>query len=218
MPLASEQQQACRNGFSLSACCRIPYAGSRIAQKWSSVEKENSPSPIAGLRWIRESTMSAMSLAAPFKLTLQVMSLRRCRAGDLRLILTNASLIRIPTQKCHARRLQSHELRTPQVHGPTGSLLHFFEDWRLSCARQKRLASNERHVAKANGSNRIHYDVTARAAEVVLVVQAALEPTTLIVAVLDARFCDLIRPSAYVASPTSILAPGGGLRRLGRCL
>src|SRR5260370_35431264 len=70
--LFPEQQQAWQEGasrFLLAAALRGP--GARIAQKWNSEETEKSSSPIAGLRWIRESTYVPDEPCRAVHLTLQ---------------------------------------------------------------------------------------------------------------------------------------------------
>src|SRR6266849_9017389 len=70
--LLPEQQQAWQewaSRFLLAAAFRAP--GARIAQKWSSEEVEKSPSPIAGLRWMRESTYVRDEPCRAVQLTVQ---------------------------------------------------------------------------------------------------------------------------------------------------
>jgi hypothetical protein len=181
--LPPEQQQAWQewaSRFLLAAEFHTP-AG-RIAQKWSSVEKENSPSPIAGLRWIRESTYVGNEPCRAVQLTLQGnVSPADAAPETCAVILTNASLNQDSNSKnATPEDFKVHELRTAgTVHGANRIITYISLKTGL-VVRATEEASQQMNVtvAKANGSNRIHYDVTAKSrSEVVLVVQAALEPT-----------------------------------------
>jgi len=182
--LLPEQQQAWQewaSRFLLAAEFHTP-AG-RIAQKWSSVEKENSPSPIAGLRWIRESTYVGNEPCSAVRLTLQGnVSPADAEPETCAVILTNAYLKQDSNSKnATPEAFKVHELRTAGAVRGANRIITYISLKTGLVVRATEEASQQMNVtvAKANGSNRIHYDVNAKShSEVVLIVQATLEPTS----------------------------------------
>jgi len=180
--LPPEQQQAWQewaSRFLLAAEFHAP-AG-RIAQKWSSVEKENSPSPIAGLRWIRESTYVRDEPCRAVQLTMQgSVSPADAEPETCAVILTNASLNQDSNSKnATPEDFKVHALRTAGTARGANRIITYVSLKTGLVVRATEEASQQMNVtvAKADGSNRIHYDVNARShSEVVLVVQAAPEP------------------------------------------
>ena len=177
-----EQQQAWQewaSRFLLAAEFRTP--GGRIAQKWNSVEKENSPSPIAGLRWIRESTYVRDEPCRAVQLTMQgSVSPADAEPETCAVILTNASLNQDSNSKnATPEDFKVHALRTAGTARGANRIITYVSLKTGLVVRATEEASQQMNVtvAKADGSNRIHYDVNARShSEVVLVVQTAPEP------------------------------------------
>ena len=180
--LFPEQQQAWQewaSRFLLAAGFRTP--GGRIAQKWNSVERESSPSPIAGLRWIRESTYVRDEPCRAVQLTVQgSVSPADAEPETCAVILTNASLNQNSNSKnATPEDFKVHELRTAGTARGANRIITYISLKTGLLMRATEEASQQMNVtvAKADGSNRIHYDVNAKShSEVVLVVQTALEP------------------------------------------
>lgn len=180
--LPPEQQQAWQewaSRFLLAAGFRTP--GGRITQRWNSVEKESSPSPIAGLRWTRESTYVGDAPCRAMQLTLQGgVSPSDAEAETCAVILTNASLNQDSNAKnATPEDFKLHELRTAGTARGANRIITYISLKTGLVVRATEEARQQMNVtvAKADGSNRVHYDVDAEShAEAVLVEQAALEP------------------------------------------
>jgi len=180
--LFPEQQQAWQewaSRFLLAAQLHAPNA--RIAERWKSVENERSPAPIAGLRWIRESTYVRDEPCRAVQLTVQGgVSPADAEPETCAVILTNASLNQDSNEKnATPEDFKVHELRTAGTARGANRIITYISLKTGLLVRATEEASQQMKVtvAKANGSNRIHYDVNAKShSEVVLVVQTALEP------------------------------------------
>jgi hypothetical protein len=182
--LFPEQQQAWQewaSRFLLTAQFHRPSV--RIAERWNSVEKEGAPSPIAGLRWIRESTYVRDEPCRAVQLTVQgSVSPADAEPETCAVILTNASLNQDSSEKnATPEDFKVHELRTAGTARGANRIITYISLKTGLLVRATEEASQKMNVtvAKADGSNRIHYDVNAKShSEVVLVVQTALEPKT----------------------------------------
>ena len=180
--LFPEQQQAWQewaSRFLLAAQFHRPSV--RIAERWNSVEKERSPSPIAGLRWIRESTYVRDEPCRAVQLTVQgSVSPADAEPETCAVILTNASLNQDSNEKnATPEDFKVHELRTAGTARGANRIITYISLKTGLLVRATEEASQKMNVTvgKADGSNRIHYDVNAKShSEVVLVVQTALEP------------------------------------------
>ena len=180
--LFPEQQQAWQewaSRFLLAAQFHRPSA--RIAERWNSVEKERSSSPIAGLRWIRESTYVRDEPCRAVQLTVQgSVSPADAEPEMCAVILTNASLNQDSNEKnATPEDFKVHELRTAGTARGANRIITYISLKTGLLVRATEEASQKMNVTvgKADGSNRIHYDVNAKSrSEVVLVVQTALEP------------------------------------------
>src|SRR5258705_1731527 len=180
--LFPEQQQAWQewaSRFLLAAQFHRPSV--RIAERWNSVEKERSPSPIAGLRWIRESTYVRDEPCRAVQLTVQgSVSPADAELETCAVILTNASLNQDSNEKnATPEDFRVHELRTAGTARGANRIIIYISLKTGLLVRATEEASQKMNVTvgKADGSNRIHYDVNAKShSEVVLVAQTALEP------------------------------------------
>jgi hypothetical protein len=180
--LSPEQQQAWQewaSRFLLAAEFRRPVA--RIAQKWNSVERESSPAPIAGLRWIRESTYVRDEPCGAVHLTVQNSILpSHGEPENCAVILTNATLNQDSSAKnATPDDFKLHELRTAGTARGVNRVITYVSLKTGLVVRATEEASQQMNVivVKADGSNRVHYDVMATShSEVVLVEQSALEP------------------------------------------
>ena len=177
--LFPEQQQTWQewaSRFLLAAGFRT--TGVRIAQKWNSEEAENSPSPIAGLRWIRESTYVRDEPCRAVQLTAQ--SSVAPSDGDperCAVILTTAVLKQDPNKNATPQDFKLHELRTAGTAHGTNHIITYISLRTGIPIRATEEATQQMNVtvAKADGSNRVHYDVNANShSEVLLVSETPL--------------------------------------------
>jgi hypothetical protein len=172
-PLFPEQQQAWQewaSRFLLAAELRTPTV--RIAQKWTSEEAEKSPSPIAGLRWIRESTYVRDEPCHPVQLTSQGGAASSDDATETcAVILTNATLRQDSNAKnTTPEDFKLHELRTTGTASGSNRIITYIslQTGLLVRATEEAAQQMDVTVAKADGSNRVHYRVNAKSRSEVL--------------------------------------------------
>jgi hypothetical protein len=181
--LFPEQQQAWQewaSRFLLAAA--FPSPGIRMAEKWNSAEAEKSPAPIAGLRWLRQSTYVRDEPCSAVQLTVQgSVAPSDAEPETCAVILTTATLNQGSKEKnATPEEFKLHELRTAGTARGANRIITYISLKTGLLMRATEEASQQMNVtvAKADGSNRVHYDVNAKShSEVVLVVQTALDPT-----------------------------------------
>jgi len=181
--LFPEQQQAWQEWaarFLLAAA--LPSSGIHISQKWTSTEPENSPSPIAGLRWLRHSTYVRDEPCRPVQLTLQGnVAASDAEPQTCAVILTTANLSQQSAEKNSTpEEFKLHQLRTAGTARGTNRIITYvsLKTGLLVRATEEAVQNMKVTVAKADGSNRVHYDVNAKSrSEVVLLVQTPLDPS-----------------------------------------
>ncbi len=177
--LFPEQQQTWQewaSRFLLAAGFRT--TGVRIAQKWNSEEAETSPSPIAGLRWMRESTYVRDEPCRAVQLTVQgSVAPSDGEPGRCAVILTTAVLKQDFNKNATPQDFKLHELRTAGTAHGTNHIITYISLKTGIPIRATEEASQQMNVtvAKADGSNRVHYDVSAKShSEVLLVSETPL--------------------------------------------
>ena len=177
--LSPEQQQTWQewaSRFLLAAGFRT--TGVRIAQKWNSEEAETSPSPIAGLRWMRESTYVRDEPCRAVQLTVQgSVAPSDGEPGRCAVILTTAVLKQDFNKNATPQDFKLHELRTAGTAHGTNHIITYISLKSGIPIRATEEASQQMNVtvAKADGSNRVHYDVSAKShSEVLLVSETPL--------------------------------------------
>ncbi len=178
--LFPEQQQAWQewaSRFLLGAA--FPAPGVRVAQKWNSEEPEKSASPIAGLRWMRESTYVRDEPCSAVQLTVQGnVAASDAEPETCAVILTIAALKQDSSAKnATPEDFKLHELRTAGSAKGKNRIITYISLKTGLLMRATEEASQQMNVtvAKADGSNRVHYDVNAKShSEVLLVTQSAL--------------------------------------------
>jgi len=172
--LFPEQQQAWQewaSRFLLAAGFRIP--GVRITQKWNSEEAEKSPSPIAGLRWMRESTYVRDEPCRAVQLTVQgSVATSDSEPETCAVILTTAVLKQISNKIATPEDFKLHELRTAGTAHGTNHIITYISLKAGIPIRATEEATQQMNVtvAKADGSNRVQYDVNAKSRSEVLLV------------------------------------------------
>ncbi|MCU1240487.1 MAG: hypothetical protein JWO71_1213, partial [Candidatus Acidoferrum typicum] len=180
--LFPEQQQAWQewvSRFLLGA--ELPSSSVRISQRWSSAEAEKSPAPIAGLRWTRQSTYVRDEPCHALQLTAQgSVDAADAEPETCAVILTTAILNQDSSEKnATPQDFKLHELRTAGTARGANRIITYIslKTGLLMRATEEATQQMNVTVAKADGSNRVHYDVNAKShSEVVRVVQTALNP------------------------------------------
>src|SRR5467141_245490 len=177
--LFPEQQQTWQewaSRFLLAAGFRT--TGVRIAQKWNSEEAETSPSPIAGLRWMRESTYVRDEPCRAVQLTVQgSVAPSDGEPGRCAVILTTAVLKQDFNKNATPQDFKLYELRTAGTAHGTNHIITYISLKSGIPIRATEEATQQMNVtvAKADGSNRVHYDVSAKShSEVLLVSETPL--------------------------------------------
>jgi hypothetical protein len=174
--LLPEQQQAWQEWvLRFAAAAVFPENGVKIAQKWKTEEPEKSPSPIRELTWVRESTYVRNE---------------PCRAGEANapggvaepdqqipdtcaVILTIAALKQRSSPKdTTPEDFKLHQLRTTGTARGTNKTITYISLTTQLVVRATEEAgqSMEVTIAKADGSNRVHYDVSAKSYSEILLV------------------------------------------------
>jgi hypothetical protein len=179
--LFPEQQQAWQewaSRFLLAAAFRTEAV--RVAQKWNSEEAEKSPSPIAGLRWMRESTYVRDEPCGAVQLTLQGSTTPSdAEPETCAVILTTAGLKQDSNfKKTTPEDFKLRQLRTAgTAHGSNRIIIYIsLKTGLLIRASEEANQQMNVTVAKADGSNRVHYDVNAKSrSEVVMVSETPLQ-------------------------------------------
>jgi hypothetical protein len=178
--LSPEQQQAWQEWVARFAVAwALPAEGARIGDKWKFEQAELSPSPIASLNWERES---------------QYVKNEPCRAGQLSsageisaaagptdtcaVLLTTATLKQNSSPKdATPEDFKLHDLKTTGTAQGTNETFTYIslQTGLVVRATEEATQRMDVTVAKADGSNRVHYKVDAKShAEVLLVTDAPL--------------------------------------------
>ncbi len=174
--LLPEQQQAWQEWVSRFAVAGVfPEAGVKIAQKWKTEEPEKSPSPIRDLSWIRESTYVRNEPCRPAQATAQgeVVESDRQPADTCAVILTMASLKqRSSPRDATPEDYKLHQLRTMgTARGTNKTITYISLKTRLVVrATEEAGQSMDVTIAKDDGSNQVHYDVSAKSRSEILLV------------------------------------------------
>ena len=180
--LLPEQQQAWQewaSRFLLGAELRTPSV--RISHKWNSAEAEKSPAPLAGLRWIRQSTYVRDEPCHGLQLTAEgSIAPSDAEPETCAVILTTATLDQNSNEKnATPEDFKLHELRTAGTARGANRIITYISLKTGLLIRATEEATQEMNVtvAKTDGSNRVHYDVNAKShSEVVQVMQTAANP------------------------------------------
>jgi hypothetical protein len=175
----SEQQLAWQewaSRFLLGAGFRV--SGVHISQKWNSEEGEKSPSPLAGLRWMRESTYVRDEPCRAVQLTVRGgITQSDAEPETCAVILTTAALKQDSDKNPTPEDFKLHELRTVGTAHGTNRMITYISVRTGLVIRATEEATQQMNVtvAKADGSNRVRYDVNAQSrSEVLLVTETPL--------------------------------------------
>ena len=173
--LSPEQQQAWQQWAArFGAAAVFPENGIKIAQKWKSEESEKSPSPIAGLSWTRESTYVRNSPCHAVRITAKGEFVESDQQPETcAVILTTATLKqRSSTKNATPDDYKVRELRTTGTARGNNKTITYISLQTGLVLRASDEADQTLSVtiAKADGSNRVHYDVHAKSSAEVLLV------------------------------------------------
>lgn len=178
--LLPEQQQAWQEWAARFAAAAVfPEDGVRLAQKWKSEESERSPSPIAGLTWMRESTYARNEPCRTAQMTVQGGVVESNQQSDrCAVILTTAALRQTsPPKDATPEDFRLHELHTMgTAHGKNTTIAYIsLKTGLLVRSSNDADQSMKVTIAKSDGSNRVHYDVKANShADISLVTSTPL--------------------------------------------
>jgi hypothetical protein len=167
--LFPEQQQAWQEWVArFAASAAFPEAGIRIGQKWKSEEGENAPAPISKLTWRRESTYLRDEPCHVSELTMEgdVADVHPQQVPETCAVIETSA-----TLKQHSSPNDStpedyklHQLQTTGTASGSNKTLLFVSTQTGLLVRSSDHADQEMSVtiAKADDSNRVHYDIHAK--------------------------------------------------------
>jgi len=180
--LAPDQQEGWQEWISrFLLAATLPSGGTHLQQRWNSAEPEKSPSPIGGLQWLRESTYAEDQVCRPVEITVSgQIAASDAEAQTCAVILTTAALKQRSNEKdATPEEFKVHELRTTGKASGKNRIVTYvsLKTGLLMRATEEATQQMDVIVAKSDGSNRVHYQVSAKSrSEVLLVRQTALDP------------------------------------------
>ncbi|HEY2460830.1 MAG TPA: hypothetical protein VGI16_08480 [Candidatus Acidoferrum sp.] len=157
----------------------FPANGVKPAEKWKSEQPEQSPSPIAKLTWQRQTTYIDNEPCRPFVMTPQRDTVESDQpASSCAVLVTVATLKQNSSPKDSTPEdFRLHQLRTQGIaRGANKTVLYIsLETGLLVRATEDASQAMDVTVAKSDGTNSVHYDVTAKSrCEVLLLVENSL--------------------------------------------
>ena len=177
--LSPEQQQAWQEWSSRFALPDMfPVAGVRVSQKWKSDALETSPSPIARLHWIRQSTYVRNEPCGPMTLAPDGQLATSDAARETCAVILTTATLKQQSSPANAtpEAFRVRELRTTgSAHGKNRIITYISLKTGLIVRSTEEANQNmDVTVAKADRSNRVHYSVAAKSrSEVLLVSESA---------------------------------------------
>ncbi len=175
--LLPDQQQAWQQWVARFALAwTLPPGGLKSGEKSRSEQSEQSGAPIAGLHWERESLYVRDESCQPSQLSLTGdVSPSSGPADTCAVLLTAATLKQKSSSKdATPEDFKVHELRTMGTANGTGEIITYIslKTGLVVRATEETTQFMDVVVAKADGSNRVHYNVDAKShAEVLLVTE-----------------------------------------------
>jgi hypothetical protein len=178
--LSPEQQQAWQewaSRFLLAA--GLGSLTGRIAQKWKSEEAEKSASPVAGIRWMRESTYVRDEPCRPVRLTVQGSVASSDADTETCAVLLSTAKLRQDSNAKNAtpEDYKLHELRTAGTASGSNRIITYISLQSGLLVRATEEATQQMNVTvtKVDASNRVRYDIKAKShSEVLRVSETAL--------------------------------------------
>ena len=176
--LSPEQQQTWREWAARFAAAAIfPANGVSLAQRWKSEQSEGAPSPIAALTWVRESTYVRDEPCRPLQITSEGEAIESETPPEIcAVILTTAALKQqSPPKDTTPEDFRLNQLRTSGTARGANKTITYISLRTGLVVRSSDEADQSMAVtiAKADGTNRVHYDIRAHSnAEVALLTAA----------------------------------------------
>jgi len=165
--LAAEQQDAWREWAShLSTAFLIETETRKSGSKWNSEQPETSPSPISELFWQKKSQYVHDEPCAPVKYNSARQTERVPNSESCAVILTTASLVQKSSQQDATP--QDYKLRNLRTRGTAKGANEIIlyisrKTGQLIRATQNAKQQMDVQIALADGTNQVHYEVTASA-------------------------------------------------------
>jgi hypothetical protein len=165
--LSPDQQQAWQQWVSrFATSAAFPQDGIKRSQKWKSEEFERSPSPIAKLTWIRESAYLRNEPCRASQMTVQGDVVDSGQPPETCAVIQTTATLK---QRSSADDATPDDYKLHQLHtmgkaaGRNTTLLYISLQTGL-LVRSSEQADQTMNVtiAKADGSNEVHYDIHAR--------------------------------------------------------
>lgn len=175
-----EQQQAWQEWASRFLLAATFHTGAiRVSQRWNSEEAEKSASPIAGLRWIRESRYVRDEPCRAVQLGLEGNATPAGAESETCAVILTSAVLRqnSKAQNATPEDFKLHELRTAGTVAGANRIITYISLKSGLLIRATEEASQQMDVTvrKADGSNRVHYDLKAKSrSEVLLVLETPL--------------------------------------------
>ncbi|MBV9885789.1 MAG: hypothetical protein JO119_04500 [Acidobacteria bacterium] len=167
--LFPEQQQAWKEWVArFAASAALPEGGIRIGQKWKTEEPESSPAPIAKLTWLRESTYLRDELCHISELTVEgdVAAAHPQQVPETCAVIETMATLkqRSSTKDATPEDYKLHQLLTSGTASGGNKTLLFVSTQTGLLVRSSDHADQKMSVtiAKADNSNRVHYDINAK--------------------------------------------------------
>jgi hypothetical protein len=178
--LFPEQQQAWQQWVARFALAwTLPANGMKFGEKWKSEQAEQAGSPIAGLNWARESIYVRDEPCQASQLSIMGDVTASSDPSDTcAVLLTTAALKQKSSSKeATPDDFKLHELRTMGTAKGTNEIITYIslKSGLVVRATEETSQFMDVMVAKADGSNRVHYNVDAKShSEVLLVTETPL--------------------------------------------
>ncbi len=178
--LFPEQQQAWQQWVARFALAwTLPPNGMRSGEKWKSEQAEQSSTPIAGLRWARDSTYVRDEPCQASQLSLMGdVSPSSGPSDTCAVLLTTAKLKQNSSSKdATPEDFKLHELRTMGTAKGINEIITYvsLNSGLVVRATEEATQFMDVVVAKTDGSNRVHFNVDAKShAQVLLVTETPL--------------------------------------------
>lgn len=173
--LPAEQRQAWQEWvarFTLAAT--LPGEGAKLSARWKSQEPEKSPAPIAALSWFRESTYAGNEPCPSSGVLLQPGE----EPAMCAVLVSTATLKQHSSEKnATPEDFRLHQLRTSGTARGKNRIITYISlrSGLLVRATEEAGQTMDVTIAKADGTNRVHYNITATShSEVVLVTDSSL--------------------------------------------
>lgn len=178
--LFPEQQQAWQQWVARFALAwTLPLNGMKLGDKWKSDQAEHAGTPIAGLNWARESTYvrDEPCHASQLSLTGDISS-SADPSDTCAVLLTTAKLRQNSSSKdATPEDFKLHELRTTGTAKGANEIITYvsLKSGLVVRATEETSQFMDVIVAKADGSNGVHYNVDAKShSEVLLITETSL--------------------------------------------